>query len=75
MIYVYHIYVLLIKLDTYFFLGFSVQFVTLVLNSSQNDAIFVNIIISFPGTIALLILSYYAVTRFNLFFRFGKSLA
>jgi hypothetical protein len=61
-LYLYHIYILLLKVDVFFFLGFDIQFLFLILqtNSSQNDFL-VHLLISFPGTIIALIVAYYAV--------------
>ncbi|EGF81230.1 hypothetical protein BATDEDRAFT_34822 [Batrachochytrium dendrobatidis JAM81] len=61
---VHHVHLLLLKLDVFFFLGFSFQFVCLVLAGKGNtgDSI-LHAIISVPGTIILLIISYIAIRR------------
>lgn len=70
-LYLYHIYVLLLKIDVFFFLGFDLQFLFLILipgtngGESSNTDVIVHALVSFPGTIIALILAYYAV-RFNL---------
>jgi hypothetical protein len=62
-LYLYHIYILLLKFDVYFFLGFSFQFAMLVI-VVQSDTI-QHLAISIPGTIILLALAYYAVRKEN----------
>ncbi|KAJ3320447.1 hypothetical protein HDV06_005270 [Boothiomyces sp. JEL0866] len=70
-LYLYHIYILLLKIDVYFWLGFIVQFVTLVLaygtdnGVDSNSAIALNVTVSLTGAFAILILAYYAVRKEN----------
>ncbi|KAJ3310678.1 hypothetical protein HDV04_004725 [Boothiomyces sp. JEL0838] len=70
-LYLYHIYILLLKVDVYFWLGFIVQFVTLVLaygtnnGVDSNSAIALNVTVSVTGAVAILILAYYAVRKEN----------
>ncbi len=63
MLYLYHIYILLLKFDVYFFLGFSFQFATLVIGIFSDTII--HLAISIPGTVFLLALAYYAVRKEN----------
>ena len=63
----YHFYVLLLKFDVFFFLGFDSQWLYLVLylNHGINQAWWNHFLISIPVTFALLIVSYFAVRREN----------
>ena len=54
----YHIYIMLLKMDVFFFLGFDIQFLLLILKDQSQQAIILHCLVSFPGT---LILAYYAV--------------
>jgi hypothetical protein len=66
-LYLYHIYVLLLKIDVFFFLGFDLQFLFLILipgtngGETTNTDVIVHALVSFPGTIIALVLAYYAV--------------
>ncbi|KAH6576324.1 hypothetical protein BASA50_007013 [Batrachochytrium salamandrivorans] len=59
-----HVHLLLLKLDVFFFLGFSFQFVFLVLAGigSTSDTV-IHAIVSVPGTIILLVISYIAIHK------------
>lgn len=59
-LYLYHIYILLLKIDVFFFLGFDIQFLFLIL-AQTNSGILLNALVSFLGTFIALILAYYAV--------------
>jgi len=70
-LYLYHIYILLLKVDAFFFLGFDLQFLFLILipgsnggSNSETDVI-VHALISFPGSVLALVLAYYAVRKEN----------
>ena len=64
-LYLYHIYVMLLKIDVFFFLGFDIQFLLLILKEQTQQAIILHCLISFPGTLIALILAYYAVRKEN----------
>ncbi|KAJ3005348.1 UNVERIFIED_CONTAM: hypothetical protein HDU68_004651 [Siphonaria sp. JEL0065] len=59
----YHIYMMLLKLDVFFFLSFVVQYVLLVFGDTASLAKTVTIICSPLGVLALLFVAYFAVTR------------
>lgn len=63
-LYLYHIYVLLLKVDVFFFLGFDIQFLALVLKNFDTTFI-VHVFISIPGTIGALVIGYYAIRKEN----------
>jgi hypothetical protein len=52
---------MLLKIDVFFFLGFDIQFLLLILKDQSQQAIILHSLISFPGTVIALILAYYAV--------------
>ncbi|KAJ3046089.1 hypothetical protein HDV00_003839 [Rhizophlyctis rosea] len=58
----YHIYLMLLKLDVFFFLGFDLQFLVLVLITNQNSAI-AHAIAAVVITFGLLIVAFYAIRR------------
>lgn len=63
-LYLYHIYILLLKIDVFFFLGFSLQFAWLVLykeNDTFPSEFAIHLLFSIPGTILTLLTAYYAV--------------
>ncbi|KAJ3286396.1 hypothetical protein HDU79_006501 [Rhizoclosmatium sp. JEL0117] len=60
---VYHIYMLLLKWDVFFFVSFVVQYVLLVFGADNSTPKTVTIIFSPLGVLALLLLAYFAVTR------------
>ena len=55
----YQLFVLLLKIDLFFFVGFTVQFLVLVLN--KDDSEFVLTIIAIPIAVLVLLLAVYAV--------------
>ncbi|KAJ1651956.1 hypothetical protein IWQ61_007599 [Dispira simplex] len=59
----YHIFVLLIKIDFFFFLGFALQFIILVLRNSSLELWLT--VAAVPVTLAVLILAIYAVHAEN----------
>jgi hypothetical protein len=63
----YHIYMMLLKLDAFFFLGFDIQFSVLVLvaNRGNNEA-FIHMLLIIPCTIAVLATSYFSVRKENM---------
>ncbi|KAI8924831.1 hypothetical protein BC831DRAFT_463371 [Entophlyctis helioformis] len=61
---VYHVYLLLLKLDVFFFLGFSFQFLFLVLTTQGSTTDFIlHAAVATPGTVVLLALAYFAIRR------------
>jgi len=58
----YHAFLVLLKLDVFFFIGFSVQYLVLVLrNNSSISEIYIHGLLAFPATFALLIVAYIAI--------------
>ncbi|KAI9197318.1 uncharacterized protein BJ171DRAFT_520790 [Polychytrium aggregatum] len=59
----YHVYMVLLKVDVFFFIGFSAQFIALVLSNTGNpmDSV-IHGCVAFPLTIGLLLVAFYAVT-------------
>jgi hypothetical protein len=65
----YQVFVLMLKLDFFFFLGFTVQFLVLVLDTS--DAEFALTIAAIPVVLIVLLMAVYAVhLSFNLLHMF-----
>ncbi len=56
----YQLFVLLLKIDLFFFVGFTIQFLVLVLN--KDDSEFILTIIAIPVTVLVLLLAVYAVS-------------
>ena len=71
-LYLYHIYILLLKIDVFFFLGFSFQFAWLVLNNEDPvltlglTAVQIHLLISIPGALIMLLFAYFAVNIIKL---------
>ncbi|KAK9762086.1 hypothetical protein K7432_012512 [Basidiobolus ranarum] len=68
---VYQILLMLLKLDIFFLLGFSVQYLVLVIVpaiSSRSDELIIHVTVSLCGTISMMILSFWALRAEN---RFG----
>eukprot|EP00842_Homolaphlyctis_polyrhiza_P004408 jgi/Hompol1/4969/HPOL_004081-RA len=61
---VYHFHMLFLKLDVYFLLGFSFQFVYLVLYSSPSSTAY-HILVVPPVAIIVLIIAYMAILKEN----------
>ncbi|KAJ3383243.1 hypothetical protein HDU84_003760 [Entophlyctis sp. JEL0112] len=59
----YHIYMMLLKLDVFFFLSFVIQYVLLVFGDTNSMAKTVNIVVSPIAVVVLLLIAYFAVTR------------
>ncbi|KAJ3090076.1 hypothetical protein HK102_004752 [Quaeritorhiza haematococci] len=62
----FHIYIMLLKLDVFFLTGFSIQYLVLVtLQSGTNNQtdFWIHVAVAIPVNLGLLILGYYAVTR------------
>ncbi|KAG0230191.1 hypothetical protein BGW42_001110 [Actinomortierella wolfii] len=57
----YQIYLVLIKVDLFFFVGFSIQFIYLTLTRQADDPEFVITILVLPLTLAILYMAIYAV--------------
>ncbi|KAG0294199.1 hypothetical protein BGZ96_001640 [Linnemannia gamsii] len=57
----YQIYLVLIKVDLFFFVGFSIQFIYLTLTRRSNDPEYWLTIIILPATIPILYIAIYAV--------------
>lgn len=64
-LHLYHIYIMLLKIDVFFFLSFDIQFLLLILKDQSTQAILLHCLISFPGTLIALVLAYYAVRKEN----------
>ncbi|KAJ1564388.1 hypothetical protein HK405_014995, partial [Cladochytrium tenue] len=62
-LYVYHIYMMLLKLDVFFLLGFVAQYISLVVYNTSNEVIYSNIFTQVPLAIVLLLLAYFSVKR------------
>ncbi|KAI9002680.1 hypothetical protein BC832DRAFT_104160 [Gaertneriomyces semiglobifer] len=64
---VYHVYMMLLKLDVFFFLGFDVQFLFLVImqNATNDSEKWTHAFIAIPVTTALLVCGYLAIRREN----------
>lgn len=56
----YQIYLVLIKIDLFFFVGFSIQFIYLTLTSSSDSEYWLTIVVT-PMTPLILYVAYYAV--------------
>ncbi|KAI8817762.1 uncharacterized protein EV422DRAFT_204803 [Fimicolochytrium jonesii] len=63
----YHIYLMLLKLDVFFFIGFDVQFLALVIMSGRGSVSesekWIHGLVAIPFTLALLVVAYLAVRR------------
>ncbi|KAJ3052719.1 hypothetical protein HK097_005811 [Rhizophlyctis rosea] len=59
----YHIYLMLLKLDVFFFMGFDLQFLVLVLIGKDKEAIITHTAIAIPVTIGMLVVAYLAIRR------------
>ena len=66
---IYHIYLMLLKLDVFFFFGFDIQFLVLVLINQQDDinSLIIHAAVAIPLSMILLAVAYYAVTCSKLF--------
>ncbi|KAJ3072025.1 hypothetical protein HDU98_004425 [Podochytrium sp. JEL0797] len=62
-LHLYHVYMLLLKIDVFFFLSFVVQYILLVFGDTPSTAKTVNMIFSPLGVLVLLLMAYFAVTR------------
>lgn len=65
----YHIFVLLLKLDVFFFFGFSLQFLMMILKSYDPE--FWLTILALPLTLIILLLAIYGVRNENKHFMFA----
>ncbi|KNC96695.1 uncharacterized protein SPPG_07907 [Spizellomyces punctatus DAOM BR117] len=60
----YHIYMMLLKLDVFFFLGFDIQFLLLVLlNDGDVSSRWTHGLIAIPFTLILLVIAYFAIRK------------
>ena len=66
----YNMYMLLMKLDSYFFLGFALQYVILIQflgSGGTNNQTIITACVSLPGTVLALITAYYAIRKESYF--------
>ncbi|KAI9362086.1 hypothetical protein DFJ73DRAFT_813374 [Zopfochytrium polystomum] len=62
-LYVYHIYMMLLKLDIFFLLGFTVQYISLAVIDTSPTVVYSNIFTLIPAAIILLVLAYFSVKK------------
>ncbi|ORX95778.1 hypothetical protein K493DRAFT_260252 [Basidiobolus meristosporus CBS 931.73] len=62
---VYQILLMLLKVDVFFLLGFSIQYLVLVITESSMSELIVHVTVSLGGTVSMMILSFWALRAEN----------